>query len=65
VSRRPAHITQGEIARAIRAAKAEGASSVELKIGENATIVIRLDGDQTSEKDEENRHKPRKFIALA
>ena len=61
MSRRPAHITQGEIARAIRAAKAEGASAVELKIGDNATIVIRLDG----EKDEENQPEKRKFVALA
>jgi hypothetical protein len=41
--RRPAAITQADIARAIRAAKQEGATEVEVRIGERlTTIVIRL-----------------------
>jgi hypothetical protein len=64
VSRRPAHITQADIARAIRAAKQEGASVVEVKVGENATITIRLDGTTDAQKDEENRDETRKHVAL-
>jgi hypothetical protein len=41
MSRRPATITQADIARAIRAAKQAGAAEVELRVGE-ATIVVRL-----------------------
>jgi len=59
VSRRPAHITQADIARAIRAAKQEGASSVEVRVGDKATIIIRL--GPAAENDEES---PRKFIPL-
>ena len=40
--RRPAKCTQADIARAIRAAKQAGASEVEIRIGEEAAIVIRL-----------------------
>ena len=60
MSRRPAHITQADIARAIRAAKQEGAITVEVRVGENATITIRLDGT----KDEENKDKTDRLIAL-
>ncbi len=42
MSRRPAHITQADIARAIRAAKQEGATEVEVRVGDNATITIRI-----------------------
>jgi hypothetical protein len=41
MSRRPATLTQADIARAIRAAKQTGAPEVELRIGA-AAIVIRL-----------------------
>jgi hypothetical protein len=41
MSRRPAAITQADIARAIRAAKQAGAAEVEVRIGE-ATILIRI-----------------------
>jgi hypothetical protein len=41
MSRRPASITQADVARAIRAAKQTGASEIELRIG-SATILIRL-----------------------
>jgi hypothetical protein len=40
--RRPAILTQADIARAIRAAKQEGASEVEVRVGDKATIIIRL-----------------------
>jgi len=40
--RRPASLTQADIARAIRAAKQEGAREVEVRVGEKATIVIKL-----------------------
>lgn len=42
MSRRPATITQADIARAIRAAKQAGAAEVEVRIGDSA-IVIRID----------------------
>jgi hypothetical protein len=41
MSRRPAAITQADIARAIRAAKQAGAAEVEVRIGE-ATILVRI-----------------------
>ena len=40
--RRPATITQADIARVIRAAKQTGALEVEVRIGEQSSIVIRL-----------------------
>lgn len=42
MSRRPAKITQADVARAIRAAKQAGAAEVEVRVGGEATIVIRL-----------------------
>lgn len=42
MSRRPAIITQADVARAIRAAKQAGASEVEVRVGDQATILIRL-----------------------
>jgi hypothetical protein len=39
--RRPATITQADIARAIRAAKQAGAAEVELRVGD-ALILIRI-----------------------
>ena len=41
MSRRPAAITQADIARVIRAAKQAGAAEVELRI-EGASILIRV-----------------------
>jgi hypothetical protein len=41
MSRRPANFTQADIARAIRAAKQEGAPEIEVRIGA-ASIVVRL-----------------------
>jgi hypothetical protein len=40
--RRPALFTQADIARAIRAAKQEGAREVEVRVGDRAAIVIKL-----------------------
>jgi len=42
VSRRPAHITQADIARVIRAAKHEGAMEVEVRMPGGACFIIRL-----------------------
>ncbi len=42
MSNRPARFTQAEIERAIRAAKKNGATAVELKIGDQASIRIPL-----------------------
>lgn len=42
MARRPANITQADIARAIRAAKQTGASEVVVHMGEKSKIVIRL-----------------------
>ena len=49
MSRRPAAITQADIARAIRAAKQAGAAEVEVRVG-NAIFVIRLALSTTSAK---------------
>ena len=50
MSRRPATITQAEIARAIRAAKQAGAAEVEVRVGEQSSIVIRLNSSTGLEK---------------
>jgi 2-iminoacetate synthase ThiH len=42
MSRRPASITQADVARAIRAAKQAGATEIELQMGEKPKILIRL-----------------------
>lgn len=42
MSRRPASITQADVARAIRAAKQAGADEVEVKTDGGAKIIIRL-----------------------
>jgi hypothetical protein len=46
MSRRPATITQADVARAIRAAKQEGAPEVEVHLGEHPKIVIRLSSSE-------------------
>jgi len=44
MARRPASITQADVARATRAAKQAGAAEVELRItGDDVRIVIRLE----------------------
>jgi hypothetical protein len=42
MARRPASITQADVARAIRAAKQAGAAEVEVRIGDRDAIVIRI-----------------------
>jgi hypothetical protein len=39
MSRRPASLTQADVARVIRAAKQAGAAEVEVKIGDQSAIV--------------------------
>ena len=40
--RRPATITQADVARVIRAAKQEDAAEVEVRVGDQASILIRF-----------------------
>jgi hypothetical protein len=42
MARRPATVTQADIARAIRAARQAGAADVEVRVGEQARIIIRI-----------------------
>jgi hypothetical protein len=51
MSRRPANITQADIARAVRAAKQAGASEVEVRIGGRDAIIIRLSSTETKADD--------------
>ena len=60
MSRRPAHITQADIARAIRAAKQEGATEVEVRVGDNATITIRITAE--TRPDQVTLPKKRDFV---
>jgi hypothetical protein len=48
--RRSTAITQADVARAIRAAKQTGAAEVEIRIGEQSTIVIRLNSSTGAER---------------
>jgi hypothetical protein len=49
MSRRPANITQADVARAIRAAKQAGAAEIEVCVGEHSKIIIRIN-PSTGEK---------------
>jgi len=40
--RRPSSLTQADVARVIRAAKQAGASEVEVRLGDQAQIIVRL-----------------------
>jgi hypothetical protein len=51
MSRQPAHITQADIARAIRAAKQTGATAVEVRIGDQGALIIRLSSTETRAHD--------------
>jgi hypothetical protein len=51
MSRQPTHITQADIARAIRAAKQTGAAEVEVRIGDQGAIIIRLSSTETKAHD--------------
>jgi hypothetical protein len=50
--RRPATITQADVARAIRAAKQEGATEVEIRVDGKSSLVIML-APSTQEKSTE------------
>ena len=50
MSRRPAAFTQADVARAIRAAKQEGAPEVEIRVPGNTTIIVRLRSSTESEE---------------
>jgi hypothetical protein len=50
MSRRPAAVTQADVARAIRAAKQVGAAEVEIRIGGQSSIFIRLKSSAIGEK---------------
>ncbi len=53
MSRRPAKVTQAELNRAIRAAAKAGASEVELRLGDDASIIIKVaPAATTTEKSE-------------
>jgi hypothetical protein len=49
MSRRPAAVTQADIARAIRAAKQAGAAEVEVRVG-SAMIIVRMTPSTVAEK---------------
>jgi hypothetical protein len=49
MARRPSIITQGDVARAIRAAKQAGAAEVEVRVGDHSRIIIRI-SPSTDEK---------------
>jgi len=42
MARRPATVTQADIARAIRAARQAGAAEVEVRVGQQGRIIIRI-----------------------
>ena len=48
MSRRPASITQADVARTLRAAKQTGASSVEVITRDGAKIIVRLTPSEPS-----------------
>jgi hypothetical protein len=56
MSRRPAHITQADIARVIRAAKREGAAEVEVRLGD-ARVLIRLSPSSTATTDDDDKNR--------
>jgi hypothetical protein len=51
--RRRAAVTQAEIARVIRAAKQAGAIKVELRLNDSASVIVRLQPDNSVAPDEE------------
>ena len=51
--RRRAAITQADIARIIRAAKQAGAIKVELRLNDSASVIVRLQPDNSVAPDEE------------
>lgn len=50
MSRRPATFLQADVARIIRAAKQAGASEVEVRVGDNAAVLVRLSPSTAQDK---------------
>ena len=57
MSRRPAAITQADVARAIRAAKQAGAAEVEVKTPGAGTIIIRISPSTAPQDEAEDRQE--------
>lgn len=51
MSRRPATVTQADVARVIRAAKQAGASAVQVEIGGQAKITVRINPSTGADSD--------------
>ena len=49
MSRRPAVITQADIARVIRAAKQAGATEVVVRVNDQSSITVRLESSTAAE----------------
>lgn len=52
--RRAATLTQADVARAIRAARQEGAAEVEVRLAGKSSIVIRLASSTAQDADTQN-----------
>ena len=50
MSRRPAAISQTDVTRVVRAAKRAGAAEVEVRIGDQTAIIIRINSSTGDEK---------------
>lgn len=61
MSRRPARFTQGDVARAIRAAKTAGASSLQIK--PDGTIIVNL-LKPTAEQETDEAVEPEEHFVL-
>jgi hypothetical protein len=58
MSRRPATVTQADIARIVRAAKQAGAAEVEVRIdGATATFLVRIASSTPTEKPIEEKRE--------
>ena len=51
MSRRPAPITQADMRRALRAAKAEGVAELEIRIGGETVLICRFQSTQSTGED--------------
>ena len=49
--RRPALVTQADMERAIRAAKAEGVAELEIRIGRETVLICRFQSTQSTGED--------------
>jgi hypothetical protein len=51
MSRRPAPITQADMRRALRAAKAQGVAELEIRIGGETVLICRFQSTQSTGED--------------